>query len=493
MASIQQEFLHRVSRIPPQGLGLSVDMYTPPLFELIDVLRSARVQFSYLEIFKAPLPALAEVRRHLNGKGLQYHAEGLWIPQPRLEASPQFESTFTTEAMHLAALGSHWMNHECAAKQIADYSFGTYLPPLFTRAAADQISENATLIQQRLGGSGYFSSDREPLLLLEIPPLTYFGFGDLSVAGFFRRIVAQASCGLVLDIGHVWTVYRYSSCWRRYSLSEFLAGFLDEFPLERVVQIHLAGLDIHETVKKTPQEEPQDTEHPPLWIDSHGAPIPDVLWDMLAQVLSHPRLIQLKGIALEVDTKSVSRIVSEFEQLATRYGEWLIRLDNVPVASEAVNVRNSGRPALVSERIQELERHYEQYAQIVTNQERRPLPNGLPLLGTEIHLFDLYRRQYLPVEILEWGGNLRDMFPQTCRELDCRGVSLSAFVDFWFSEPRSSRVEYDFFLLKIDRFLEFVQTVSSDGNLAVREATELREAYQAACEQIGHKSVHIDP
>ena len=495
MSSVEQEFLRRVSRIPRQGVGLSVDVYTPPLFELIDALELARVQFGYLEIFKAPGPALADVRRRLDGIGLQYHAEGLWVPHPRLKACPQFDATLATEAMHLAALGSYWMNHECAAKQMAGYSFGTYLPPLFTKAAADQISENATLIQQRLGASEYFSSDCEPLLLLEIPPLTYFGFGDLSVAGFFRRIVTQASCGLVLDIGHVWTVYRYSGCWRRQSLNEFLVAFLNEFPLERVVQIHLAGLDVHETAQKTMRErfdaDVAMQERPPLWIDSHGAPIPNVLWDMLAQVFSHPRLMHLKGIALEVDTKPVSCIVSEFMRLSAQCREWSAGLDDVSVTTEATNVRHLALP--VFEHIEELDRQYEEYARIVTNQARTP-SNGLALLEPEMDLLDLYRRQYLPVEILEWGGNLQDMFLQTCRELDRRGVSLAAFVEYWFGEPRSSHVEYDFFLLKIGRFLEFIQTVAPDAAiLASREAAELREAYQAACEQIGQESVHVHP
>ena len=205
------------------------------------------------------------------------------------------------------------------------YPFGTYPPPLFTRASADLMAENATLIQRRLVASRLFQSGREPLLLIETPPLTYFGFGDLPVAEFFRRIVRQATCGLVLDIGHVWTVYRYSGAWRRHGLREFLHEFLDVFPLERVVQIHMAGLDVHRAAgDKTAEDQGRDVVDSglPLWIDAHGAPIPEVLWHMLAQVLSHPQLINLKGMALEVDTKSIAEIATEFERFQSRFGEW---------------------------------------------------------------------------------------------------------------------------------------------------------------------------
>ena len=52
----------------------------------------------------------------------------------------------------------------------------------------------------------------------------------------------RAACGLVLDIGHLWTVYRYTGSWRRQRLEDFAAQFLEAFPMERVVEIHVAGL-----------------------------------------------------------------------------------------------------------------------------------------------------------------------------------------------------------------------------------------------------------
>ena len=65
-----------------------------------------------------------------------------------------------------------------------------------------------------------------------------------------------------------------------------------------------------------------------------------------------------------------------------------------------------------------------------------------------------------------------------------------------FAERRAPRGErrrrrandqvYDFFLLKITRFVEFVREVlPAASGTAVREAQALREGYQAACEQVG--------
>ena len=102
---------------------------------------------------------------------------------------------------------------------------------------------------------------------------------------------------------------------------------------------------------------------------------------------------------------------------------------------------------------------------------------------TEINVEDLtyYRLVYLPNEILHWGGELGDMFPHTNRLLNDAGVRPIDFVTFWFNRPRSHRTSYDFFLLKIEYFLEFVSTtLPAAFPTASREADALRAGYDAA-------------
>ena len=45
----QQNFQCRLRAIPPQGIGLSVDVYSPDLFELVKELRRRGLQPGYLE------------------------------------------------------------------------------------------------------------------------------------------------------------------------------------------------------------------------------------------------------------------------------------------------------------------------------------------------------------------------------------------------------------------------------------------------------------
>lgn len=117
---------------------------------------------------------------------------------------------------------------------------------------------------------------------------------------------------------------------------------------------------------------------------------------------------------------------------------------------------------------------------------------GLPVLGQDASALPLYVEHYLPHEILEWGGVVRDMFPEACRMLDRAGIPLHAFVRFWFREPRDAGQGYDFFLLKIARFVEFVGEALPDAlGTAARESDSLRAGYEAACEPVERESLIV--
>jgi hypothetical protein len=480
MSTIEQEFHERAGRIPHHGLGLSVDVYQPDLFELAGVLDRRGLPYGYLEIFKAAPAALESVRRRLPRARFAYHAEGIWVTQPHPERLAPFEADLDDTAEQLKILGSHWLNHECAAKQMTGHAFGTYLPALFTRASAAVTAENIARAQQRLDRDG-----EGPLFLLETPPLTYVGFGDLTMPEYFRLVTEQTPCGVVLDVGHVWTVYRYTGVWRRQSLTEFLAWFLDAFPLERVVEIHMAGLAVHPSLPAS-----QSAAEPPFWLDAHGEPIPEVLAAMLAQVLDHRGLTHLKGVALEVDTKPIPAIAEEFTIAHERFGPRMARdWRETRDSNRANQARPAGHEGVASPAtpagLASLADQYDCYARIMTGRAAA----GLPVLGGDASSLALYIDHYLPYEILEWGGAVRDMFPETCRLLDEAGVNLNDFVRFWFREPRMTGQSYDFFLLKIERFVEFVHEALPDAiETAEREADSLRSGYEAACEQVGSQA-----
>ncbi len=478
---VHQDFQQRLSNIPALGMGLSVDVYTPDLFALVSTLRARGFLPGYLEVFKATTTALTRVRQAMPDMPLAYHGEGLWITQPDVQASPFFCRDVGEMMTQLNCLQSLWLNHECAMKQMAGYSFGTYVPPLYTPLSAEVIADNITVVQQAMDRQSSRGDGTAPLFLLEMPPLTYFSAGTLSIPSFFRLITASASCGLVLDIGHLWTVYRYTAACRRMSLERFVGQFLDEFPLDRVVEIHIAGLACHESVGELQWEEGL-----PEWIDAHAAPIPSVLFTMLEQVLAHSNLVSLRAVALEVDTKSIEMIVAEYAEAVRRFS-FPVRQTMARGATKKQATGLILRPAPAQKPVRQSDRQqlrdgYARYAQIISGQIPLSGPEWQDVAG-ETDGVTRYYTSYIPHEILHWGGDLAEMFPQTCRVLSERGVCLTEFVAFWFRSPRPLTHSYDFFLLKIERFFEFVTERAPDARVcAQQECDLLRLAYAQANE-----------
>ena len=480
---VQQDFQRRLRNIPPLGMGLSVDVYSPNLFELVNKLKGRGLQPGYLEVFKATTTALTTVRQAVPDMPLAYHGEGLWVTQPDVQASPFFQQDVGEIVTHLNSIQSLWLNHECAMKQMAGYSFGTYVPPLYTPLSAKVVADNIATVQQAMDRQSRRADGTAPLFLLEMPPLTYFAAGTIPIPDFFRLVTASVPCGLVLDIGHLWTVYRYTAACRRISLERFVRDFLNEFPLERVVEIHIAGLACHESVG-----EPKGGEGLPEWIDAHAAPIPSILFTMLEQVLAHSNLASLRAVALEVDTKPIEMIVGEYAEAVRRFSsvvqQTMARGAPLEHSMElAPHPPSIQVPVCQSDR-QQLRDDYTRYAQIISGQ--------VPVAGLEWQEttddatgMTRYRTVYLPYEILHWGGDLVEMFPQTYRMLGERGIDLAEFVTFWFRFPRPLTQSYDFFLLKIERFLEFVTERALDlQGCAQQECDILRQAYAEANEVV---------
>jgi uncharacterized protein (UPF0276 family) len=476
--------------VPPQGMGLSVDVYSPDLFELVNKLRERGLQPDYLEVFKATTTALTTVRQAMPDIPLAYHGEGLWVTQPDMQTSPFFQQDVGEMVTQLNSLQSLWLNHECAMKQMAGYSFGTYVPPLYTPLSAEVVADNIVRVQQAMDRQGCRADGTTPLFLLEMPPLTYFSAGTIPIPHFFRLVTALAPCGLVLDIGHLWTVYRYTAASRQTSLARFVDEFLDEFPLERVVEIHIAGLACHESVGG-----PQGGGGLPVWIDAHAAPIPLILFTMLEQALAHPNLCSLRAVALEVDTKPIEMIVEEYADAVQRFS---ILVQQTMVRGTAVEqpVKLASRPISVQEPVcqsdrQRLRDDYARYAQIISGQGPIAGPEWKETAAEATGLTQ-YRTSYVPHEILQWGGDLGEMFPQTCRALAEQGVCLTEFVTFWFRSPRPLTQSYDFFLLKIERFLEFVTEYAPDALFRVQQESDMLRLAYAQANEVGNPVMEME-
>ena len=155
----------------------------------------------------------------------------------------RYEPALVSE--HLA-----WSTHETTY-------YNDLLPLPYTASTLSRVAEHLDEVQETIGRS----------ILLENPS-TYVVFPEstMSETDFIRALVQRSGCGLLLDVNNVFV----SAANHGYSA----LGYLADFPLEHVGEVHLAG-----------HAEQADDEGDLLLIDSHDGPVADAVWKLYEIVI----------------------------------------------------------------------------------------------------------------------------------------------------------------------------------------------------------------
>ena len=166
-------------------------------------------------------------------------------------------------------------DHLCFSSLDGQY-FNDLIPLPRTRETILHVSRRIQLLQERF---------QIPVLIENISQYIQPPCDEMSDADFITGILEEADCGLLLDVNNVYV----NSCNHNFEPLDFLSNI----PLERVVQIHVAGHHIF------PDETADDSLERLQWVDTHGASVIDPVWDLLRWVLARCRPC---GVMLERDT-----------------------------------------------------------------------------------------------------------------------------------------------------------------------------------------------
>ncbi|MCY1021587.1 DUF692 domain-containing protein [Pyxidicoccus sp. MSG2] len=126
------------------------------------------------------------------------------------------------------------------------------LPLPFTEAAVEHVVPRVREVMARVG---------RPFLLENPSYYANMPGGTLPEADFLRHVVEEADCGLLLDVNNVYV--------NALNHGYDARAFVDALPLERVVQVHLAG----------------HTRYPDVIIDTHGDRVCGDVWSLYEYVL----------------------------------------------------------------------------------------------------------------------------------------------------------------------------------------------------------------
>ncbi|MFC5185079.1 DUF692 domain-containing protein [Actinomadura harenae] len=145
-----------------------------------------------------------------------------------------------------------WFSDHLCFTRTDDVALGLLAPLPRTRQVARRLAGRAQWVQRTVG---------RPFLLENI---TYYVdlATPLTEAEFIAEVMEHCDCGLLLDVANL------DINARNHGFDPL--DFLDVLPLERVVQVHLAG----------------GGEDEEMALDTHSAPVPSRVWDLLDEVVA---------------------------------------------------------------------------------------------------------------------------------------------------------------------------------------------------------------
>ena len=172
-----------------------------------------------------------------------------------------------------------WFSDHLCFTRSGGVKIGHLAPVPYTREALKVFVRNIGKVKARI---------KTPLILENITYLVRFPSSEMSESEFITALLEETGCGLLLDVTNLYVNARnFGFDWRR---------FLDEIPLERVVQLHFVG----------------SHRHGARLIDAHADRTEDEIWQVFAEVAQR---CDVKGAILERDENfpPFAEIVEEIE------------------------------------------------------------------------------------------------------------------------------------------------------------------------------------
>ena len=158
-----------------------------------------------------------------------------------------------------------WFTDHLCFTRVQGYNLGQLTPLQFSEETVEIVGRKIRQLKEKVP---------KPFLLENITYYFEFPGSEMAEPAFIRRVLENADIGMLLDLCNLYI----NSINHRYDPYEFLRLI----PLDRVVQLHIAG----------------GHQHHAKWIDSHSHAVHAEVFRLLEFVVTHA---PVKGILLERD------------------------------------------------------------------------------------------------------------------------------------------------------------------------------------------------
>jgi uncharacterized protein len=280
------------SELPPLGVGI---VYSPGLesllsagHDLIDVIEIEPQQFWF------------DSRSTSRSHKINRHALELISHDPRPKIvhsvgcpvggtapdSRHWEPLADSIQLLQAPWASEHLSFNRTVGRDGPFQTGFLLPPIQSTNAVEVAVSNILQLKSMLKVPFAFETG-----VSYLQPIS----GEMSDGAFIAAVADGADCGIVLDLHNLWTNERNGR--------QSVVAVLDEIPLDRVWEMHLAGGD----------------QFDGYWIDSHSGIVPAEVINLAITVA--PSLPNLKAIIFEIVAEHVSQSRLSMTELVDQIGQ----------------------------------------------------------------------------------------------------------------------------------------------------------------------------
>lgn len=282
-------FTERVKRLPRLGLGVSTEYGAAASPGALDVeaLHAARPELAaFLEVGVETARGLddAALAWAAKKRPTTYHFLDVNLAEPDDVA----DEAWLAEVKRIAALLSPaWMCGDAGLWHVGKRERGhmLLLPPILSADSAEAMANGIAHLRD--------ATSRE--VLPENPPGQVF-LGDLHLLDFFARVADRADTGLLLDCAHLAIFQR--------TMGHAPLTALDGFPLDRVVEMHVAGSAAGTTADGYAFLE-----------DNHVPAVLDETWAIFEHVAA--RAPNLKAVVFECERNPFAACETGFDRIAS--------------------------------------------------------------------------------------------------------------------------------------------------------------------------------
>lgn len=278
-------FHRRVTDLPILGVGVSTEYGagdSPGGLDIPALHASHPGYAAFLEVGVDTLSGLDHHAQEWMAKGLPttYHFLDINLDDPE-----DFHPDWLDEVRRLAdAMKPAWLCGDAGMWHFGAREPGhmLLLPPILADAPATAMADGVVRLRETTGYE----------VLPENPPGNVF-LGDLHLLDFFGRVCERADSGMLLDCAHL-AIYQ-----QLHGHPPLTA--LDQFPLDRVVEMHVAG----GTLKQHAGWEYIEDDHTPHVLDA--------TWQIFAEVI--PRCPNLRAVVFECERNPLPDTLDGFARI----------------------------------------------------------------------------------------------------------------------------------------------------------------------------------